>query len=437
MSRLQKRLGRARVSRTPTPMTTDDEYESDTASIASVDSLWGNDPETVDVKGRWEDEMLETVDALGERKGSSASGREELLKSFIRVASLKVISEDTIAGRGDELIAILGRMIKGGRSEKEVMLSGRAVSLLAASIPEATSLSTLILPLIQQTISNGGNDAATPTLIHALASIAFFSPITSSEDILPLLDFLIDIVESNGHSINQGEDDGVVTAAIEAFGILLSTLEEPFDTIHGYLPVLVDSLSSSSLSVRLAAGESIALSYELGLITSDSEDELPETPPYDDIDHLISLLSSLSTASTKKLSKNSRREQHSLFRDILRTVSTHQPLPTQRLRFAKREELRLDSWGKLLRLKHLRRIFTHGLHVHLAGNPHVREIFELLPPSEKASSGSSDEDERMTSAERRSLQREVRRLREGRVRRDRKRAGEVRMIDVFGDDRDM
>jgi Interferon-related developmental regulator (IFRD) len=436
MSRLQKRLGRARVSRTPTPLTTDDEYESDTASVASVDSLWGNDPETVDIKGKWQDEMLETIDTLGERKGSSASGREELLKSFVRVASLKVITEDSLAGRAEELVGILGRTVKSGRSEKEIILAGRAISLLAASVPEVGSLSTSILPLLQQMISDGENDSAIPTLIYALASIAFFSPTLSSEDILPILTFLMEILQSNGHSIGCGDDDEIISAAIEAFSILLSALEDPYNMIQQYVPVLVDSLSSSSISVRLASGECIALAYELAPITSDSEDETPDTPPYDDIDHLTSLLSSLSTVSSKRLSKNSRREQHSLFRDILRTVSTHQPLPTQKLRFARKEELRLDSWEKLLRLKHLRRIFTHGLHVHLAGNVHVRQALELPPPSEIVSGGSSEDDEGMTTAERRSLQKEVRRLREGRVKRDRKRAGEGRMIDVFGEDDD-
>jgi hypothetical protein len=435
MSRLQKRLGRARVSRTPTPMTTDDEYESDTGSVGSVDSLWGNEPESVDVKGSWQDELFETVDALGERKGSSTSGREELLKSFVRVASLKVITEDMLAGRGEELIAILGRMVKNGRSSKEVTLAARAISLLAASIPAATSLSMSTLPLLQQTISNGEDESATPALIHALASIGFFSPILSSEDILPLIQFLVEIVESNGHSIGEGDDDDVIAAAVEAFGVLLGILEDSADSIQETLPILVDTLSSTSLSVRLAAGEAIALCYELVPSSSDSEDDSPETPPYDDIDHLTNLLSSLSTASTKKLSKNSRREQHSLFRDILRTVSTHQPLPTQKVRFAKREELRLNSWEKLLRLKHLRKIFTHGLHVHLAGNKHVREALELSPSSEVPSPGSSDdEDGGMTTAERRSLQKEVRRLRQGKVQRDRKRADEGRMIDVFGDE---
>jgi hypothetical protein len=298
-------------------------------------------------------------------------------------------------------------------------------------------LSGTLLPLLQQTISNGGNDSATPALIQALGSIAFFSPTLSSEDILPLIDFLVEIFESNGHSIGHGDDDDIETAAIEGYAILLSTLEDPDDTIRNNLPLLVDALTSTSLSVRLAAGESIALSYELVPTTSDSEEDSPEASPYDDIDQLTSMLSSLSTASTKKLSKTSRREQHSLFRDILRTVSSHQPLPTQKLRFAKTEELQLDSWEKLLRLKHLRRIFTHGLHVHLAGNPHVRQVLDLPPPMEVTSSASSDDDDAMSSVERRSLQKEVRRLREGKVRRDRKRAGEGRMIDVFGEDTDV
>jgi len=415
-------------------MTTDDEYESDTGSVASVDSLWGNDPESVDVKGGWQDEMLETVDSLSNRKGSSVAGREELLKSFVRMASLKVLKEDMLTGRSEELVSTLGRMIRSGRSEKEVTLTARSISLLAASIPELGSLSTAIVPQLQLTISNGGSASAVPAMIYAMASIAFFSPTMTSEDITPLIDFVVEIFESNGHAISHGDDDEIETAAIEAYGILLSVLENPDDSIRQTLPVLVESLSSASLSVRLAAGESIALSYELVEVSSDSEEEYPDTPPYDDIDQLTTLLSSLSTASTKKMSKHSRREQHSLFRDILRTVSTHQPLPTQKLRFAKREELRLNSWEKLLRLKHLRRIFTHGLHVHLAGNSHVREALDLSAPLEPNSPGSNSDDEGMTSVERRSLQKEVRRLREGRVQKDRKRAGENRMIDVFGED---
>jgi hypothetical protein len=440
MSRLQKRLGRARVLRTPTPMTTDDEYESDTQSVTSVDSLWGNDPETVEVKDGWQDEMLETVDALGDRKGSSTLGREELLKSFVQVASLKVITEDMLQGRGEELVGILGRMIKGGRSNKEVALAARAISLLSASAPELNSLSTAILPLLQQIISHGETDLAPAALIHAMASIAFFSPTLTSFDIYPILDFYADIIESKGHSIGEEGEDDAITASIEGLAILLGVLETPLEKIKSVLPILVNALSSS-VAVRLAAGETIALAYELAAPPSsesdeDYEEESAEEPIYDDIDRLTSLLASLSTASTKKMSKTSRREQHSLFRDILRTVCSHQPLPTQKLRFAKREELRLDSWEKLLRLKHLRRIFTHGLHVHLAGNTHVRQVLDLPSPSEQGSVGSSDEEDDMTTAERRTLQKEVRRLRQGRVRRDRMRAGQGRMIDVFGPEDD-
>jgi hypothetical protein len=46
----------------------------------------------------------------------------------------------------------------------------------------------------------------------------------------------------------------------------------------------------------------------------------------------------------------------------------------------------------------------------------------------------SDEDDGMSSVERRSLQKEVKRLRKGKIRQDRRRAGEGRMIDVFGAD---
>jgi len=306
---------------------------------------------------------------------------------------------------------------------------------LAASIPETTSLATTILPLLQQTISNGNDEGSLPALIYALASVAFSSSSLTSDDILPLLRFLSEIFESQGHSINQGDDDDIITASIEAYAILLSIIQSPEDIIPDSMPALVDSLSSASLQVRLSAGEAIALSYELSpLEDSDSDSpQQPESPPYDDLHHLTILLSSLSTQSTKKLSKNSRREQHSLFRDILRTVSEHRGLPTQKLRFAKNQELRINSWEKLLRLKHLRRIFTHGLHVHLASNIHVREALDLAPVFDVE--GSSEEEE-VSSVERRTLQKEVKRLRKGKIRQDRRRAGEGRMIDVFGQDED-
>lgn len=414
-------------------MTTDDEYESDTASVASVDSLWGNDPESVDVKSNWQDELLETIDALGERKNSSTTGREELLKTFVRVASLKVVTEQGLAGRGEELALLLGRMVKGGRSTKEVVLASRAISLLAATIPEVQGLTSTILPLLQQTISNGNDEGSLPAVIYAFAAVAFSSETLTTDEILPILRFLVDIFESNGHSISHGDDDDIITASIESYSLLLTKIQYPEDIIPESMSALVESLSSSSLSIRLSAGEAIALSYELTPVDdSDSSSPQPETPPYDDIHHLTTLLSSLATQSTKKISKTSRKEQHSLFRDILRTVTEHRGLPTQKLRFAKNQELRINSWEKLLILKQMRRIFTHGLHVHLAGNRYVREALELSPVLDVGSS--SEEEEGMSSVERRTLQKEVKRLRKGKIRQDRRRAGEGRMRDVFGAD---
>ena len=75
----------------------------------------------------------------------------------------------------------------------------------------------------------------------------------------------------------------------------------------------------------------------------------------------------------------------------------------------------------------MRRIFTHGLHVHLAGNKYVREALELTPVLDVGSS--SEEEEGMSSVERRTLQKEVKRLRKGKIRQDRRRAR-----DVFGAD---
>lgn len=72
-------------------------------------------------------------------------------------------------------------------------------------------------------------------------------------------------------------------------------------------------LSSTNLEVRLAAGEALAMVFELGRECSDdfAEDFVPD---------LVSTLRQLATDSHKYRAKKDRKQQRATFRDILHYI---------------------------------------------------------------------------------------------------------------------
>ena len=72
-------------------------------------------------------------------------------------------------------------------------------------------------------------------------------------------------------------------------------------------------LQTSDLSVRIAAGELLALMYELGR-------NVHEEFGYKDRDGVCDLIKELATEGNKHIAKKDLRQQRSSFRDILKTI---------------------------------------------------------------------------------------------------------------------
>ena len=72
-------------------------------------------------------------------------------------------------------------------------------------------------------------------------------------------------------------------------------------------------LQSNDLGVRIAAGELLALMYEMGR-------NVQEDFGYRDRDSVCNLIRELATEGTKHIAKKDLRQQRSSFRDILKTI---------------------------------------------------------------------------------------------------------------------
>ena len=90
-------------------------------------------------------------------------------------------------------------------------------------------------------------------------------------DALELIGFFVQIIKTNGSSVNAPNDSLTVTAALKAYGLLYAGLwgdskrnspaaREEFDRV---MPMHMMHLESPSMDVRVASGENIALMFEI------------------------------------------------------------------------------------------------------------------------------------------------------------------------------
>ncbi|KAK9452858.1 interferon-related developmental regulator-domain-containing protein [Dipodascopsis uninucleata] len=348
-------------------------FSDDDWSIASGDTLdsYGTDTDSVSGRGSsksrkkdtdtgddWRDKLSGYIDGLSsDRKGSSVSSRENALAKIIKILCLKYawrIVEERHIDLEDGVI----RCLKNGKTDRERALACRALSVLVVTDPDNDMWLTGSSTILKSMISD-----AEPVLkvmaIYCLATVVFFSSASGDQECEDTIDTLLDIIMTDGSSVGAADDEKVVLAALNCYGVLASKMYDILDLGQTALPVLVDQLESSHVSIRMAAGQVIALLYEryaedfssyhageelieekesAELVGDESEngedDEIASenadtknersdsTIPrlYYDEDQLIYQLGQLAKGSTKRMAKSSRKIQHSAFRDVLETV---------------------------------------------------------------------------------------------------------------------
>lgn len=232
------------------------------------------------------------------------------------------------------------------------------------------------------------------------------------QEILSIMEYLLEIVESDGHSIEAGDSAAVVTAALEEWAFLATKIEDLEQESQTAMEAFVDQLESSDAGVQIAAGENIALIYEKSYTeleedesSNEEEDEDPEDgsspgapkmvkryEPYRNVTQLTNQLSALASVSSRRLSKKDKKSLHTSFADVLNSVEN--PTRGPRYQNALNQEtgkrygsrmvvrvnragvMKIDKWWKLHRLQAFRRILGGGFLVHYEKNA---VVFDSLP----------------------------------------------------------
>lgn len=241
--------------------------------------------------------------------------------------------------------------------------------------------------------------------INALGILAFFAG-AGDDEILEMMTTFLEIIESDGASIDAQDEGNVVIAALENWGLLATEIEDLEEETEAAMEAFVEQLESADAGVQIAAGENIALLYEKSFTIQEEgeevEDEDSDDPEsnkngdrmvkryqvYRRQDQLLHTLDELANVSTRRISKKDRKSLHSSFADIRNTVEKPTRGPAystaidqesgkaygggrMKVRISKNTEVRIDKWWKLQRLNALRRTLQGGLIYHYHDNDNV------------------------------------------------------------------
>ncbi|XP_064145867.1 interferon-related developmental regulator 1 isoform X3 [Loxodonta africana] len=153
--------------------------------------------------------------------------------------------------------------------------------------------------------------------------------------------------------------------------LTICPINEVKKKLEMHLHKLPSLLSCDDVNMRIAAGESLALLFELAR-------GMDNDFFYEDMESLTQMLRALATDGNKHRAKVDKRKQRSVFRDVLRAVE-ERDFPTETVKFGP-ERMYIDCWVKKHTYDTFKEVLGSGMQYHLQSNEFLRNVFELGPP---------------------------------------------------------
>uniref|UniRef100_A0A2K5LD55 Interferon related developmental regulator 2 n=1 Tax=Cercocebus atys TaxID=9531 RepID=A0A2K5LD55_CERAT len=377
-----RRGGGARSSTQADSGCSDDEAASEARSTASEcprllsttaeGSLGGDVVDEQDL----EEKLKEYVDCLTDE---SPKTRQGALKS-LRLALASRLLPDFLLERRLTLADALEKCLKKGKGEEQA-LAAAVRGLLCVQLgpePKGEELFHSLQPLLVSVLSDS---TASPAARLHCASALGLGCYVAAADIQDLVSCLacLESVFSRFYGLGSSTTPvvpaslhGLLCAALQSWALLLTIFPSTqiSHILDRQLPRLPQLLSSESVNLRIAAGETIALLFELAR-------DLEEVFVYEDMEALCSILRTLATDSNKYRAKADRQRQGSTFRAVLHSVEGGER-EEERVRFGF-EVLYRDSWAGHRIYTAFKEVLGSAMHHHLQSNELLRDIFGLGP----------------------------------------------------------
>lgn len=402
----------------------DDMSDSDTDNLSS--SLVTSDDGEGAIRD-WTDQLKDCINEILDRKRSSVQGREKYMNGFVHLARhhfADYIIDNQLSG----LVPALLRCIQSGRNAAEAVAAMKALQVTAIST-QSDNIYDQVFSTLRAQCENSDEESVKIEAINTMGAVTIFGG-GLEESVQELMSFLLEIVESDGHSIEAGDNGPVVTAALTTWGFLASHLDDLVHESEEALEAFAEQLESIDADVQIASGSNIALIFEAvtNYNTQAEEEhnrrqqELMEEArrrkerhilePFNPFDlqynqhKLIQRITELASEASRSVSRKTRRNLHANFNSILTSLtrgtgpnySTAGRLARpsdregERVRNSERGfqeygyrdrvkgnndmQMTVDSWSLSMRVHFMKRALGGGFSTHWEFNPAVQESFD-------------------------------------------------------------
>lgn len=343
---------------------------SSTPGTHSGDEADGIDERVeLDFEDGFEQSLADNIDGASQK---SAHGRQCALVNIQRALKSRIIN-GFLLDRKETIVDCIERCLKRGSREDRVLGSSIAVLLcvqLGAGSESEAVFKTLKPHLITVIQDQTAGSAVRGNCITALALCCFIAVEDSHE--LFECSAVLEAIFDNKKTVKPDEVP-LYSSTLLAWALLLSVtpLSQAYILINKHLRRMMFLLQTSDLGVRIAAGELLALMYEVGR-------SVQQDFGYRDRNGVCDLIRELATEGNKHIAKKDLRQQRSSFRDILKTIEDGMA-PQETIKFGS-EYIVLDTWVRRRQYAALKNALGTGVTLHLQENDLLREIFDLGPP---------------------------------------------------------
>ncbi|CAN6176031.1 unnamed protein product [Urochloa humidicola] len=334
------------------------------------------------------------IDDLYEKRGSTREAALVKLVDAFESFMLHGLVENKYA----TLLSQFNNSVKKG-STKEVFLASRAIGLLAITLGAGSSSHEIMEeshPQLCRILQSWSDGSKMISAVDCLAVITFVGATDLAETELSLKAMWDVIHPKSGSNVGtvRKPKPPVLAAAISAWTFLLTTIGSwriNTDSWKEPIAFLSTLLEAEDRAVRMAAGEALALCFELNLLdVSSCEDgdantggtAGPKNKLFLDMQALKAKISGLASnlsaeAGGKGADKKNLTDQKDLFQRILDFVK-YGECPEESIKIAgKRDVLRVSSWSELIQLNFLKRFLGKGFLKHVKENGLLQDIFDI------------------------------------------------------------
>ncbi|XP_027354113.1 interferon-related developmental regulator 1-like isoform X2 [Abrus precatorius] len=342
-----------------------------------------------------QDSLLDqALDALDEK-------REKALSSIIDAFNSDMQHQFVDKKFATLLHQCLASIKKGSKkaSAKEIALASHAIGCLALTVgcgDNAREIFEESIRPLDESLALRTDVSKTPSLLECLAIITFVGG-NDEEETERSMDIMWRVIHPKlgSNVVAVKPSAALITTVVSAWSFLLSTVSnlklnsKNWQNSISYLSSLLDK---EDRSVRIAAGEALALIFEIGVIEKFSAESSgandttqEENKPHESYIFLqglrgkvINQCKNLSMeAGGKGSAKKDLNSQRNLFRDIL-DFFEYGYSPEISMKIGG-DSLQTSSWSEMIQLNFIKHFLGGGFIKHMQENEFLHDVFGFSP----------------------------------------------------------